>query len=902
MRAGARAGILLAMAAVMVMSTVTWVLNQEAAAAPSLATGFSRVAIPTGIPGGRLVNFVFLPGGDILAVGKCGEIRRVAETGGSVALPSLPVNCDHDRGLLGFDLAPDFESSRRVYTLYNYGGPTQIRARLSRWTVDNATTPTVLTGEQIILDGLPSFSATGASCDNSHTIGTVLAAPDGTLYVGNGEAASYCSVDATALQALDITSPRGKIFRVNPDGTGVSTNPFYEPANPTSWPSRVFAYGVRNPFRFGLRPESQAVYLGDVGWNSHEEVNVATGAGENFGWPCWEGPLNFRNNYQTRAECQTAYQSLQPTAPLHSWPHAGSDAAAVGGVFYEGDTYPADYHGAFFFGDYAQSRIWTMRTNAGHQIVRAPEANGFGSDIGAPVAFRSGPNGDVFYADIASSNIYRLRYAPGNREPMAHIITDRTAGAPPLTVAFDGRDSHDLDDEPLQYAWAFGDGATAAGPQVSHTYAAGGPYTARLTVTDQLGASGTATVQITPGNNPPVLTVTGPGAQTFAVGDPVQVSATATDPEDGPLPASSIMFTSTQQHCPYGGSCHMHPGPITGETVAGGTWSAAFPDHGDDSHLELMVTATDSRGATTNRLVTLPARTRTLRLSSDPPGVPLAMNSSDSNAFPAFELVVGSDNSITAPAEHLGLRFVGWSDAGQRDRRFTMPDQDVNLVAHYEPIPEPPAPPGRVLALGFNEGSGSTTADASGNGLHGTLLNAPSWVAAGRYGAALDFDGSDDMVRVADAAPLDLTNAFTIAAWVRPDHLNGWQTLAMKSTASGLAYGLYGSGFGNPRGAAFVDTGASERFVRATTPLSTTSWQHFAVTYDGATARFYINGAAAGTSPLPGPAITSNQPLFIGGNTVWSDEDYQGLIDELQIYNRALTATEITTIKDTAIG
>jgi hypothetical protein len=217
-------------------------------------------------------------------------------------------------------------------------------------------------------------------------------------------------------------------------------------------------------------------------------------------------------------------------------------------------------------------------------------------------------------------------------------------------------------------------------------------------------------------------------------------------------------------------------------------------------------------------------------------------------------------------------------------------------------VPAPPSVPGRVLALGFNEASGTTAADASGGGLNGTLLNGPSWVTAGRYGGAIDFDGSDDMVRVSDAAALDLTNRFTIAAWVRPDTLNNWHTLAMKSTTGGIAYGLYTSGFQNNRPTAFVHTGTVEHFARASTALSTTAWRHLAVTYDGTTMRFYIDGVAAGSGTFTAQATTSDQPLYIGGNTVWSYEDYAGLIDELQIYNRALTATEITTIKNTPIA
>src|SRR5262249_40282723 len=152
-------------------------------------------------------------------------------------------------------------------------------------------------GEVVVLDQVPSFSSTGATCANSHTVGTVLAQPDGTLFVGNGDASSNCNVDNSALAAQDLTSPRGKILHINANGTGVSSNPFYEPGNPSSWRSRVFAYGLRNPFRFTVKPgTTSTLYIGEVGWSTYEEIDVARG-GENFGWPCWEGPLSFRNGY-----------------------------------------------------------------------------------------------------------------------------------------------------------------------------------------------------------------------------------------------------------------------------------------------------------------------------------------------------------------------------------------------------------------------------------------------------------------------------------------------------------------------------------------------------------------------------------------------------------------------------
>ena len=86
--------------------------------------------------------------------------------------------------------------------------------------------------------------------------------------------------------AQDLDSPNGKILRIRPDGSAPSDNPFYDGTN--SWRSRVWLYGVRNPFGFSLQPETEEIYLGDVGWNTWEEVNHGP-AGTNFGWPCYEG-------------------------------------------------------------------------------------------------------------------------------------------------------------------------------------------------------------------------------------------------------------------------------------------------------------------------------------------------------------------------------------------------------------------------------------------------------------------------------------------------------------------------------------------------------------------------------------------------------------------------------------
>ena len=116
-------------------------------------------------------------------------------------------------------------------------------------------------------------------------------------------------------------------------------------------------------------------------------------------------------------------------------------------------------------------------------------------------------------------------------------------------------------------------------------------------------------------------------------------------------------------------------------------------DHGDDSYLEIVITALDSGGASTTSSVTIPARKRSLAVSSSPGGVPIVVNASDSVTTPSLTQVVGSKNHVTAPQSYGNLVFDRWTDGGARDHVITMPDADVNLVALYKVAPVAPVPP-----------------------------------------------------------------------------------------------------------------------------------------------------------------------------------------------------------------
>jgi hypothetical protein len=203
----------------------------------------------------------------------------------------------------------------------------------------------------------------------------------------------------------------------------------------------------------------------------------------------------------------------------------------------------------------------------------------------------------------------------------------------------------------------------------------------------------------------------------------------------------------------------------------------------------------------------------------------------------------------------------------------------------------PPGSPGLVGAWGFDEASGPSVIDASGRSNTGTILGATRST-AGKFGGALSFNGVSDWVTIPDANSLDLSTGMTMEAWVRPTAVGAlWRTVMLKEQPTDLDYALYAAN-GNGRAASHVftnrDTGLNGT---AATPLN--AWTHLAATYDGATLRLFVNGVQVSTKALTGSIRATTGPLRIGGNGIWDDEWFAGLIDEARVYNRALTAAEI---------
>ncbi len=235
------------------------------------------------------------------------------------------------------------------------------------------------------------------------------------------------------------------------------------------------------------------------------------------------------------------------------------------------------------------------------------------------------------------------------------------------------------------------------------------------------------------------------------------------------------------------------------------------------------------------------------------------------------------------------------SRAADDSGNIESPKPGVTVTVSFQPTSRT----GLVAEFGFNDGTGTTLTDSSGNHNNGTISSA-TW-SPGLFGQALSFNGTNSWVTIPSSASLNLTTGMTLEAWVKPAALTDWGAVIMKERTGGLSYAMYAdNGAGQPP-SGYVHIGTSDNFITGGSALPLNTWSHLAATYDGSNLDIYVNGYLAGTLGMTGALTTSTGALRIGGNSIWG-EFFNGLIDEIRVYNRALNQAEIRSDMSTAIG
>ena len=608
-------------------------------ASAQLPTGFNSNVVQNGYT--APMGIVFTNDGNSMFVwDKAGHVY-VSTWNGSVyvkqSAPALEISDEvgdwRDFGLLSFCLDPNFSVNGLVYLYYvvdrhhllfagtpnynatanNYfnasiGRVTRYRMNLGTSFTTDYSSRTILIGESITT-GVPQLH-------ESHMGGTLIFGRDGTLLLSTGDGASYNVTDVGgagdtyfsqgitdgiirtqenvgALRAQMVNSLSGKVLRIDPaTGNGVSSNPFYDPANPRAPKSRVWAMGCRNPFRMSLQPNTGStnpanadpgvILLGDVGWNAWEEIEIITTGGLNCGWPLFEGQ-NANTSYMApntvnQDEGQT-FKSLctQPTSfainpivanrrfthfrPAVAWSHSAVDArvpsfngttatdpkvgaagspttgqqfqgnCAIGGVYYTSTAFGPAYQNTYFFGDYGGNFIKVANLNTSQPGMTSILSFAPSNFTNGLVDIEQNPrDNSVFYSNINTGEIIRISLG-GTLPPVAAISSDKIFGGSPLTVNFSSAGSTDPDGGTLQYLWNFGDGVTSNVQNPSHTFSGSGvlSFTVTLTVTDVTGLTNSKSILISLNNTAPTVTINSPlNNSTYSILSATQVPLSAT--------------------------------------------------------------------------------------------------------------------------------------------------------------------------------------------------------------------------------------------------------------------------------------------------------------------------------------------------------------------------------------
>src|SRR5437867_211247 len=378
-----------------------------AAGAIAVPPDFDEQIIVQGLD--RPTAFAYAPDGRLFIAEKAGRIRVVTADGDLLPTPfvTVPVNTDNDRGLVGIAIDPEFLDNHYVYLAYTTNlvpsSPRNRYSRIHRITRMTANGNVAVPGSEVILvDNIPSDI-------DSHTGGSLRFGSDGKLYISTGDGSDYDTVNSLALRSMDIDQLVGKILRINPDGTVPSDNPFY--STPGAIRSKVWQYGLRNPFKTAFRPTTGALYVEDVGWAHWEEVNVSP-AGSFFGWPCYEGNAP-QPQYQSTFPAQCG--AVTGTPPLYTYAHNSRGGAITGISFFEGGNYPSQYVDRVFISDYAQNWIKAITLGPGETFASIADI-ALGDATFTPVDLSLAPEGNLFYLVVAadftvpSGSLHRIVY------------------------------------------------------------------------------------------------------------------------------------------------------------------------------------------------------------------------------------------------------------------------------------------------------------------------------------------------------------------------------------------------------------------------------------------------------------------------------------------------------------
>lgn len=618
----------------------------------TLPPGFSQLLVVNGISAPTVMAHA--PDGRIFVAQQTGSLR-VIKNGALLSTPfvTLSVSAAGERGLIGIALDPGFASNGYVYLYYTMP-TTPVRNRISRFTADGDV---ALAGSEVVVLDLDPLSVA-----TNHNGGALAFGHDEKLYVAVGD-------NASGPNAQNLNTYHGKILRINPDGSAPEDNPF-NTVGATEQQKRVWAYGLRNPYTISFQPGTGRLFVNDVGANTWEEINDATTGGLNFGWPSAEG------------------NSSNPafTNPVYAYAHGAGDGvgcAITGGTFFNPSitNYPSIYYGKYFFLDFCNR--WINYINpAETPAVRSAYATTINT---TPVIIETGIDGNLYYLSRGSGALFKIVY--NNASPPFVTRQPENANVTEGTTALFAVEA--IGSLPLSYQWQK-DGTDIPGATFSSIAIPNvqpvdeGSY--RCVITNLAGStpSNSANLVVDGVNDFPVAVINSPANQSvYTAGTVVSFSGTATDEEDGELPASAFTWRCVFMQ----GDESISELPSQSGIKSG---SFIIPDEGPIQHnvrYRIYLQVTDSGLLSAIDSADIIPQTATLTFQTIPAGFKVRLNDHVTVAPFSVESVVGMKISLSIPlpqsVDGVDYRFVSWSHGGDSAQVIVTPATDFTYTATF---------------------------------------------------------------------------------------------------------------------------------------------------------------------------------------------------------------------------
>ena len=354
-------------------------------AQPSAASGPGTfVPFAGGFPDLTFVANAGDGSGDMYAVAQAGRIYMVTQGQSAPSAPWLDitdrVSSGGERGLLGLAFHPDFKDNGRFFVNYTDLEGNSVISEFTR-AADGTVDPTA---EQVLLHVSQPYP--------NHNGGMLAFGPDGYLYIGLGDGGGAGDTQGSG---QSLTTYLGKILRIDVDAPAPALyaiptgNPIAGGAGNGPLPE-IWDWGLRNPWRFSFDRESGGLFIGDVGQNLTEEIDVEPAGlgGRNYGWNIMEGD----HCYNATTCNQTGL-----TMPVATYTH-DAGCAVTGGYVYRGARVPV-LDGRYFYADYCSGTIWTIDADAalaGRPVT--PEV--FGKIGFAVSSFGEDEAGELYIVDL----------------------------------------------------------------------------------------------------------------------------------------------------------------------------------------------------------------------------------------------------------------------------------------------------------------------------------------------------------------------------------------------------------------------------------------------------------------------------------------------------------------------